>query len=392
MKFAKFSSKYHENIIKTEAMETPAKKAKIQAEIVCLDPLEYACEDLHDMILQHLNKKEVLNSSEVSPNWNSTIGKSSVAMSKIQLKIERFGRSKSDIPELFLNSERHYNNLDISIYEDKLASIVNRMHQLVEKFSPWLKNLALNVYNDEAFPIDLTYPKLETLKIGGSRRVLFLPNATNLKKLQFYSCGQYSQELIDWIKNQERLEELIISFDYHIFFDCAPIAPKGLKRFIFQSDTILRDEDPSKLNNFLTSARETLTHLSLGEHFYYGSLDLIFNQMPQLKTFHCENIKGPIITNLSFKVNENITKLSFPYFDRNMVKSLVNLETFYILDMCGGLNIEEFEWIAQNMKRLNLLGVSGNQYECEERYEEMKKTEADINKDIKFKHVYCAWW
>jgi hypothetical protein len=96
----KFSSKQ-------ETMETRAKKAKMQQEMISLGPLEKVCNDVHELIFQHLDKHEVLRSTEVSPEWNFAISKSAVAMAKFTLKFHSY----DPIPEVIKRSERNYNKL-----------------------------------------------------------------------------------------------------------------------------------------------------------------------------------------------------------------------------------------------------------------------------------------
>jgi hypothetical protein len=357
-------------------METRAKKAKLSS----MDPLGRVCSDLHDLMLQHIKKKEVLHLTTVSPDWNFAISSSSVAMSKVLLKLNDNDDPEDPMLKVMLKSIRQYNNLCIIFTDQEEFPEL----KLLEKFSPLLKEW--NIWMDRVFvPIpSLTFPKLDSLKIYSCKRPIVFANLTKLKKLR-YGSKHFNQEAIDWIQSQTRLEELEMSGKVENFFKFNPIAPSGVKRFITYNDYYeFNEEDAVKLNNFLKPICSTLTYLSLDSCFR-ENLELIINEMPNLETFRCwedfEDVRG-----MKLKPNENITKLKIFSLKGpgvyNLLRSLVNLE---VLELFDTKSIDEFEWIARNMPKLKRLLVRWNMIFkkfFEERYEEMKATEENINKHI----------
>jgi hypothetical protein len=66
------------------------------------NPLEKVCGDLHELMLQHFDKSDVLKVSEVSPEWNEAVSKSPKSMAQIPL---RFPKS-IPVPEEIMKSQR----------------------------------------------------------------------------------------------------------------------------------------------------------------------------------------------------------------------------------------------------------------------------------------------
>jgi hypothetical protein len=350
-------------------METRAKKAKLSS----VDPLEKVCSDVHDLILQHFNKEEVLIATEVSPVWNFAISNSSVAMAKIPLKFH----AKAQIPNIISRSERKYNKLDVTI--NIFTRNVKKKIRLIEKFSPWLKDLALVILNNNVnLPQQLPFPMLETLKLC-SIGTKILVNATNLKKLD-YEVYQPTREVIDWIQNQKRLKVFALKCDEN-FLDFDPIAPKGVEDFTILLAKAMHKSQTLKLNNFLKPMCESLVALKL-DHCFPENIELIVNNMPKLERFNSHYFAGDLSV-LKLKPNESITLFkitALPNRD-NFLRSLVNLE---ILSIFAFVNEFEFEWIPRNMKKLKALKIGSNfcYARIVARYEIMKTTEEDINKDI----------
>jgi hypothetical protein len=130
-------------------METRTKKLKLLRELITLDPFYKVCGDLYELMLQHFDKYEVFNASEVSPEWNETISTSSKCMTQLPLRL-----SSNRIPRVISKSNRQYNDLEVECYRNKTIEIVQPKLQLEEKFAP--------------LRLTLTFEKVEKAKKTGT--------------------------------------------------------------------------------------------------------------------------------------------------------------------------------------------------------------------------------
>jgi hypothetical protein len=290
-------------------MEIRAKKAKENS----MDPLGRVCSDLHDLMFQHMSQKEVLHLSTVSPDWNFAISTSSVAMSKVPLKLRKLIRA--EVPKKLksmLKSHRQYNKLRIIISQEESAENISQIIKSLEKFSPWLKELDIinnRTSREISVPLGLTFPKLELL--ASTLPLNAFVNATKLKQL-IYLCKNFKQEAIDWIQSQKRLEELIFCVNYNNFFEFNPIAPSGLKRLVLKRINNVSEKFAGTFNDFLKPICSTLTSLWL-VFCHRKNLELIINEMPELKIL------------ISWQLSRDFHKLK--------LKSNKSIETFAIKTM-----------------------------------------------------------
>jgi hypothetical protein len=362
-------------------METGAKKLKLSREIITLDPLHKVCGDLHEMMLQHFKKSDVLKVSEVSPEWNEAISTSAKCMAKIPLEIKRWDKQ---VPDVINESQRHYNNLQIECGVKEPAQISRQKIQLVAKFAPFLKKLNILNWSETVFdPQTLEFPKLETLGIESDDPIVFA-NETKLKKLSL-SFENFNRATINWIEKQENLKEIELNLVNRNFFTFNPKAPKGIKQVKFWLD--YKETRTTKLNNFMKPICDTLMVLEISGKIFLKNLELMVNEMPKLKTLKLDNSdfknlnKANLISNSSItelKIDMKIPKMYYLLF------SLVNLED---LSINRSIKIDDFEWIAENLLKLKKLSsyyFKPSQEIFEDRYDEMKENAEGINVDIEF--------
>jgi hypothetical protein len=307
---------------------------KVLREAAIKDPFEKVDRDVHDLIFQHLFKADILKISEVSPKWNFMISNSSVAMSKVSLRLTK-GAFVSDEA---LKSQRHYNNLELVISDDAFFEI-HRKLQFIIKISPWLKHLEIGVFAKFVDLQALPLPQLEISNIFSPCMPFIFTKVNTLKKLTI-DTPFYNREAVEWIQKQSELKELKLQ-GFNNFFHFDPVAPKGVEKL-----TLLGNWNGAifKLNNFLMSISDSLTFLSLS-YCFPSNLELIVNGMPKLKIFACGELLGNI-NNLKLKPNKNITVLNLNY----LLRSLITLQA-----LTGVLKVEEifsYEWISQNMINL----------------------------------------
>jgi hypothetical protein len=157
-------------------METRAKKMKFSedpaeaVDVPSMDPMVKLHEfHLQELILQHLNGREVIESMKVSQTWNEILSNSPKAMSKIQLKFAEQSAKNPPPGEVtkLLQSERRYQYLNLNIVFRKNAE---RKLMLLQRFSPTLVNLKADVcWNVQQFaPKNLQFPRLKSLSMMGS--------------------------------------------------------------------------------------------------------------------------------------------------------------------------------------------------------------------------------
>jgi hypothetical protein len=343
------------------------------------NPLDKVCGDLHELMLQHFDKSDVLKASEVSPEWNEAISTSAKCMAKLTLRI---GWCKEEVPEVIRESQRQYNDLKIKCGFKELDQISKRKFQLITKFAPFLKKLRIEKILKIHFNQNLHLPKLESLKIDANVPIAFV-KVTKLKKLSLHHINNYNRATIDWIEKQEKLEELKLGGLNEVFFNFNPKVPKGIKRYECIIWCRLTDDDAAKFNNFMEPMCDTLTSLILSGKICPPNIEMIVNEMSKLKTLKLrDSIEN--LNKTKLKSNKNITALSILNFHPGihyLLLSLVNLEE---LEIFHATNIAGFEWIARNLMKLRKLSCWFRQSHGEivQRYNEMKAAEEGINMDI----------
>jgi hypothetical protein len=171
-----------------------------------LNPLEKVCVDLYELILQHFDKSDVLNVSEVSPQWNDAISASPKCILQICLEFVE----PDPVPKAIRKSKRHYNDLYVFLLNIRLntSNESNQQKvQLVEKFAPFLKKLRIwNISKIDYEPRNLKLPKLKTLKLESYNPIVF-NSVTKLKQLTLH-FDRYNRSSVSWIEKQEKLEVL----------------------------------------------------------------------------------------------------------------------------------------------------------------------------------------
>jgi hypothetical protein len=363
----------------------PAKK---KINLIIFDPLELICGDLHDMMLQHLNSKEIQIASEVSFAWNFIIAISPVCMSKIHLK-QYLWKARRAIPEklnILLKSQRRYQNLTIRIVNHP-PEVAQNMFQLIKKHSPWLKSLTILgacKNTSELFSQSLTFPQLNSLDFNFWDESPAFINCTTLKKFS-YHAGDCTQEAVDWIQSQTQLEDIKLTMSSKSnILDFNPVAPKGIKKFMFETQRNLTQQENVKMRNLMEPMCESLIEL-----IYRGqcsnNLVFIVNEMPLLKKL---DIDGNEIGNLVLQPNFSITSLIFRKnwnrLDHReaLLLSLVNLEHLQIYV----ISIYDLTWIVKNLRNLKKLTTKNClRYTAAPvlaSYEAMKITENNINKNL----------
>jgi hypothetical protein len=350
---------------------------------VCLDPFEAIFPELFDFIFQHFTNKDIQKLSKVSKDWNHFISTSQICLMKTPLKFA--GEEK--VPFEIMESKKRFNNLHVFLHGNERTQ-----RELLKRLAPWLKHLEIEMCIPYYYTIKaLQMPKLETAEICSYLEVPFVfENVTGLKKLK-YKAFNFDQEVHNWIQKQSKLKEFKLELGNTKFFDYNFEVPKSVEKFecvLRLEERFYQHADTSHDFEYRVNMLNTVTDLELHE-CDAKQLEMVVNQMPKLKSFKCKSkMSNP--SSAKFNLNFTITKLelfSFNHFLNNLLLSLVNVE---VLNIGKSMTIAEYEFIFRNMMKLREFYCSFSRprpvtYEnMIQRYESMKKSEADINKNIKF--------
>lgn len=152
-------------------MEPDTKKFKVDMERqavsgVTLDPFEKR-HDASALILQHLSCADILNATEVSPDWSKIINEDHRAIRKIKLKFDAEAAGSNRAEEqanikVLLASKRKYANAEIHF---TLFKNFDQRNEVLEKFACSLVNLECDFTVDDNLP-EVTFLKLKSMIVG----------------------------------------------------------------------------------------------------------------------------------------------------------------------------------------------------------------------------------
>jgi hypothetical protein len=339
-------------------MENPAKKIKLSDEYSStLDPFKIIHENLHELIYQHFRGKEVSNLFTVSQIWNQRTGDSPAAMRKIQLKF-RETSSRNPSPQevtALLNSGRKYQNVEASF---RFMTNAVRKLLLLQRFSPSIVNLKIEINLTLFLPTQLSFPKLKSLNADGyiaqQQYLIMIQNANGLEKLEI---SVKNAELFNCIMTKKNLKELKLKGNIKSFFGIQSTAVPQFKltslsveetRYNINANPLAQ----SNFNKFVLHMAESLTTLSF-EHCSSDDLDLVLNKLPALTSVKIHNIRREINEN-RLKPNNKIKAFKCNVvnnFPRDVLACFTGLEVL----MASQVDEEDFEWIVQNMRELKQL-------------------------------------
>jgi hypothetical protein len=317
-------------------METRAKKMKFEEpaepETATIDPLIKLHEfHLQELILQHLRGNEVMELMKVSPIWNKILEHSPKAMSKIQFEFDEEASKPSpkEIVKL-LNSERRYQNMRLAIRHKANFLLLRRFSLSIVDLYVRIDLKKLRNFS----PQNLSFPKLKSLVIRGDANWL----------------------ITETFKTPKLITLMIASPD-----------PIG-----------------EHFDSFLLSVAGSLTELLITCPVETRHIEIVFNQMPKLKSFQCCVIEE-INSQLIFQLNHSITKLSLLHHSQHILENLPNLEEY----MCGFIVREEVEWIFKNKMKLKTFILSDRFVKpVRNFYQRLKASNATVNQNVKLSYYY----
>lgn len=263
------------------------------------DPLGIP-EEIHSLIFQHFNAKDVLIASEISWHWYNVVGESRECMEKIQLMLKEPGNCEMEILQ---NSSRNYQNITLT------GAINNENSKFLDLYSSSLKSFKLmnedtNEDQETFGPISL--PLLEYLKINYiSNNILneFLTSSKKLKVLAFEKVNKGTRDnficflnafastlvrlelknkAFDMIFEQEVIEVLKLNLKILDIFQSNRTDSGGTIIVNYHRPTRRRTQINRHLDNFLLSQAKSLQSISLDGFWYSGTIHKVFKELPLL--------------------------------------------------------------------------------------------------------------
>lgn len=179
-----------------------------------MDPLDVAFVDVHDLILQHFNAKDVIKCSLVSKSWHEIIGLSRKCMSKIWLNIDR---PASQI-RLLNRSDRKYENFRIQ------SGMRKELAKVLLNFRPKIAIITDDGHGDGidhgdylSFMNSLA-PTVEQLHPGEASTI----NANRVNVIDFYKLKELQYTLTSrsafsiFLGSNPKLEKVLLSFNNEV--------------------------------------------------------------------------------------------------------------------------------------------------------------------------------
>lgn len=319
------------------------------------DPLKFIDRAHHKLIFQHLTGSQLLDSSEVSPQWHRSTARSGSLVKKVQLRIEDGERStRNNIFTLALLSIRDYEHLYVCS-QNKRA--------IIETFAASLVTLEIQTYDVALLDLDL--PNLRKLFINGDAIAHgILSSAKNLEELHVESIRIPAiKTLKECLKRNVGLKRLSLGASPSSLFNQKNLSNKfgfQLETFCFQTIFI---RDTSSLSTFLESQAASLSAVVVRVQYCESFiLNGIINVLPNLIALyiHWSDICGTgepqdLPDGLDLIVNRSLKNLCVEkLFVKNLVRlkhllhALPNLECLQAMDATN----EAFEVIVRNSPKL----------------------------------------
>lgn len=348
-----------------------------------LDPFERLHEELHDLLLPHM---DLLPCSEVSTLWNEVIGSSKKAMKRIQLKVASFRSRKSPSQsalELMKNSSRSYSNIH---FESPLNSSHVEKVQVLAKFSDSVTELKLGHIRSSNELEHLELPNLVTLTIAhpSSQKLAscFLRNGNKIKKIvedsELALSWKLSACISNLLKTENQIEHLELGsyLSYYLFTnDISSGIKLKLKHF-----KIVQAVYNSNIRLFLKTQAYCLESMSTlavaGE-----TLKFIVEEMKAIKSLDIVAVYDVQLLDFIELHNPSITELTIISFSSRLLEVL--LQILPKLKHLQLLSVDDYEMeiiatTAHNLEKLFLQHQHPQAVRC---YESLLSRD-DVNKKI----------
>lgn len=384
-----------------------------------MDPLEGPFVDVRELILQHLNAKDVIKCSQVSSLWNEIIGSSRHCMKQIWLRIDQPAKQVSTLRR----SVRKYENFRIQSGARRELSWImqNCRPRNVITTDEYDEEIAYNDYYDfmtslAPTVVDLqpgeglvkraqrgklkaiNFPKLQELQCTVTSRngfSIFLGSNPNLKKVLLSFNGEVLKDLLvptniiqEFLKRNPQIKHLFMCEVDGPFQTDITTGTLDLQSFSFaKTSTAFTWNVSDNLVNFINQQRNLEWLKIFGLHDWNVFLR-IWNEGRFRKLFIMDcSLKGAI-HGRELPTNLHIDEINF-YLNSSchitkFLKASPNLKSFKVRQ----LSTQLMEFSAHNLPRLELIQFQSIESVVEQSYHELKAAvNDDVNRRIKLEEM-----
>lgn len=374
-----------------------------------MDPLVKIPTDLHNLLLQHFDAKEVLEISKISTEYFETIAKASTCMKKIKFALKFWKNSAGtkqqqtdEKIQVIHNTIRNYQSVTIDCRFDKNLS--EEFWNFLEFAAPHVIELKIKSIKLDS-PSIIAFPKLQILKLTyvptNVRNILITSSAALTRlKLKMESPLRWSeirsdQESLSQVRTcmqrNQKLEELELhgSVQYNTFFDAdfSDVARFELKTLRVKTGmrlALISERNEQNFLNFLHTQSASLKTFFI-DVCRPKIIQHAFNFMPAVTSFHIDvmMMNDYKVKDLKLNLNERIVDLKIPYVSHlDDIKAFLevapNLQSLFV----AHLSHEAMEFIAWHLMNLTVLKFRYDEIDCEGFYEQLKDDYPDVNQNI----------
>lgn len=375
-----------------------------------MDPLRQIPHDVHHLMFQHLDSKEIIELSTVSSEWYQAIGNNTSCMKRIRFSLKLWknsdGTKQQQVDEkikIMQNTSRRYHNIAIDCRFDRNLSI--EFWKFLEFCSSAVRELKIKSIKLEQ-PTSIALPNLEVLRltyVPTSIRNMLLMSSSSLVKLKlklesplkWNETSTLRTESLTCIRNclerNQKLQELELhgSIQYRSFFNesfCEIIRFQlhSLKIKSGMRLALISELHEKNLVDFLATQSNSLRSFFI-DVCRQSVIQFAFNKLHALTSLH---IDAMIMDEFRFKdlnllLNEHITDLKIPYANHHEdIKELISVTPNLISLFVAHLSHETMESIARNLKNLTTLKFRYDEIDCEDFYERLRDNLPEVNQNI----------
>lgn len=381
-----------------------------------MDPFESLPEEVHDLILQFFEVREVLDVlSLVSKSWYEATASSNVCMRKVNLNLRakrktNFADRIEVLKWMSRSTGRKYQHLQINCLLDEAISA--EVWIFLEAVQDSVETINIRSMKLDQTLKEISLPKLEELKMMFVPRDpmnLLLDSSSSLKKLILRNEFSLCYDGVDYtpteatlhsikecVRRNHKLEELEMQGRAHFlsFFqeNLTEVITFQLKKLIVKieisAEKILATNEENLLKVLVQQAHSL-------EHVYVDScgtkvIQQVFNEMPAVKFIRFDvELREPnkfVIKDLNLSPNEKVTQLELPYIllfddDKEFLQLVPNVEEILIDHMSPML----LEFAGKSLLKLKSIvyrydDCTGG---CDLAYENLRRENPELNQSIK---------
>ncbi|CRK98423.1 CLUMA_CG011781, isoform A [Clunio marinus] len=379
-----------------------------------MDPFEQLPSDAYDLILQHLEFEDILNSFLVSKYWHQIIS-SQKCMEKIKLNLKLWKvmpetikkRKIEDTIKIVKTTVRKYRSLSVNCKFDENLS--QEFWKLLEFLAESL--IDLKIINIRLKSVSsMSLPNLQCLRLTDvpiEIRNSILGSCSSLKKLKIKTDASNGlrtgklgadTESIECIKkfmqrNHSLTDlEIIGESVFKSFFNenISDVSKCQLQSLRIKTDMrlmLITEMNDINIVRFLTKQCNSLKSFYI-DTCHKSVILFTFNSMPSLTSFQSDvmimDMEDYSNNDFNFRLNENIDDLRITYISHSFglkacLSCAPNLKKLFI----GHLTHELMEFIARNLKHLMILKYRFSEHDCHGYYEKLKHDYPEINRHIR---------